>query len=463
MPDHSSLSEEPLGDAPAPSDNPPAHHPGKATTLIVIWFLVLLFGPYFTLFGLRIRADHLLMPLIAATCIFQGWRRERKIYVPLWILPILLLMATAVLSTALSCTRGEYEFSMRVFLAGLESHARIVMIILAAAQLKRGSIRMPTVLAALGVAAFLLACLAILQVYPDEIWASTLARKMSIALYEGPHSSRGSSVVVQCLTRTDKRAVASLYHPGNCALFFCTVMPFLVFTEHFRRVVRRMYVPALVTIVLGWSLTISEGFIAGLPLLMVYAAWRRRWRPLAYLVFALAVTVPLVVIISSYAKRSFTEHIFQNSPTDYYNVYFGSKFGRLGSENSPAAQPTKETPVRTPPSGYLDDAFATIRRRPVIGVGYVPDSKAGDSMIVHLMVVSGTVGTAAFAVFITGFAMSIIRRMRSVDSHTRHAYHAYLLVLFMYVVFGIAFPTFVQDRAGDVFWWMGALLGLTTV
>ena len=137
------------------------------------------------------------------------------------------------------------------------------------------------------------------------------------------------------------------------------------------------------------------------------------------------------------------------------------KFGRLAVESVSAAQ-AGAAPAAVQSRAYLADAFDTIRQHPIVGVGYVPDAKAGDSMVVHLLVTCGAIGAACFVLLILNLGLLLLQSLRIAPPEQQPLHHAFLIVFMAYAAFSITFPTFIQDRSADIFWWMGSILALNT-
>ena len=108
--------------------------------------------------------------------------------------------------------------------------------------------------------------------------------------------------------------------------------------------------------------------------------------------------------------------------------------------------------------GYLTEAVDVLKKWPIIGVGYVSNVSSGDSMFLHCMIRGGIVGSIFFLIFLILVIRQVILRGKGDDSETKALREAWVFVAVIFLVGGVGFPTFIQDRTGDVFWLTGALL-----
>jgi hypothetical protein len=79
---------------------------------------------------------------------------------------------------------------------------------------------------------------------------------------------------------------------------------------------------------------------------------------------------------------------------------------------------------------------------------------------VHVLVRGGALGLVLYIAFIFHMAAAVYRANRK-NPETRPFAVAWILACAIFFIGGAAYPTFIQDRSGDVFWWLGALLLFT--
>jgi len=201
-----------------------------ATFWMILWFFIVLFGPYFPVFArVPLRLDHFLVPIIGTGILSFHILKRRPLQIPWFFYPLVGFIAVAGIATLLSLNEGVFFIKVLPFLAALENHLRIGLIILCGGILcQKYSFSNETLFRALFFAGVVLSVFGILQVETRLEWIHACVRKLSVDWYAGRHD-RATSIVELCM---GKRAVSTFYSPGNDALFCLFLAPFILLTKN---------------------------------------------------------------------------------------------------------------------------------------------------------------------------------------------------------------------------------------
>ena len=427
------------------------------TIWVIIWLIIIFFGPYVH-FGISFRIDHLLLPILFLASLYIYVKKGKFVFLPVYMIPLLLFLIIVTCATLATLKTGEYPFHLSFGLGDFENHLRIVMYGFIFWIVSRFyEIRLQTILLFTFWMGVILSLFGILQtittgisVVDQFIW------DLSLMLYEGQHI-REKGAVELCLRI---RAMSTFYTPGNFGLFLGLVCCFYCFyTELFS--MRKFYnIAGFFILVTAGIFTISKVFLGFYLLVLAGMLWRKAYLKCLVLLLIFVISFLIVGKFNPYATHVYKINIKSVlKPVMLYNTWLGSRFGKI-----PEVQETKSEWTDLPAivtgkteldtsrigTGYLDDYPRIIENHPIIGVGYVL-VKSGDSMLNHLVVRGGGLGALCFLLFL--FFLS--RRLFSVIQQAEHRNslrNAFTICFAGFLIGGVAFPTFIQDRSTDAFW-----------
>jgi hypothetical protein len=418
------------------------------TNYLIFWILIVLFGPYFT-YKIPIRLDHIALPLIFIYLFIKNIKTCNNIKeLPIIILPIIFFILIVLIATIFTLKSGEYPFHLSFGLGDLENHCRIAMYVFIIYFLSKDYyIDISKIFEIVFWMAVILSVFGILQAVSSfgikEI--DKLIRSISLLLYEGQHL-RGKSVVELCL---GIRAVTTFNTPGNFGIFLGIVCSFFFFRPEQFKFKHIHYFIGIFVINLAGFLTISKSFMGFYFILLCGLILKLKYKRVVLLIAIFMVSYISMAKLSPYA-----EHVFKVngmsvlSPVQFYNVWLGPRFGKIkikiNNDYNIDDSRYSYNDYSDIGEGYLTDFKKILKDHPIIGVGYVL-VKSGDSMLNHLIVRSGILGSILFTLFL----MLIFRKIYLEKSE----YTVFLIIIFTtFLIGGIAFPTYIQDRSGDLFW-----------
>ncbi len=455
------------------------------TFLLFAWLTLVLCGPYISMDGLPLRLDHFLFPSAGVLILIWLLWKQKSFCVSKPLVFFSVFVGFVFISTALVFKNPEFYFKRISLLADLENHLRIALILWICAAFSRiYEISVPSLLKALFWVCVLLAFFAVLQVWqkPDAIQPFYQAvKKFSVDWYSGRHS-RGINLVECCV---GYRAVSTFYHPGNLALFCVLVGSIYLLVKDRLGLHPLIYWGGLFVIWLGAAQTLSKGFLGGIFFLGMYLLLHRRWVHFVRFTILILMVFGASFRLSDNVTILFMKYFKNTTMIGIYNLALGPRFGCI--ENPPllqnqsisitepqtftkpqvlsaftsASAHTLEVPKKIWGEGYLSDSMKVIKTHPWFGVGYVSNVSAGDSMVVHLLVRGGILGSALFTFFLVMMAMQVWKKRNLKDPQDICIRESWILCASFFFISGIAFPTFIQDRTGDLFWWIGGLLVVT--
>ncbi|MBN2145438.1 MAG: hypothetical protein JW774_12550 [Candidatus Aureabacteria bacterium] len=429
---------------------------------IIIWFFILLYGPYVPLFNVPVRLDHFLVPLAGLVLLFYSVKK-RENPVPSYLYPFLGFILTGFISTFFSVRTGLFHVETVSFLADTEAHLRIVIIVLVFRTLVRQqNIDLKRIVKILFLAAIPLAIFGFLQIVFPRNEDILKIGPFTEWLYTGRHSR--ISVVAACV---GVRAVSTFYHPGNFSLFCCLIVILALLSGKSIGLTQKKFFSGLMCIMIGWGSAISKGFLGGVFFLAPYLLVRKKFLPLKQLLLALVFTLLILSKVSPYSMLCYKGYLMPQSMISYYNIFFGSRFGHIelkktvpdNNENayeSDEISDKDQTALFIFKRGNLNDSIDVFKKHPLSGSGYSTNVKSGDSMMIHILVRGGLLGSFLFIMFIFMFAKKIFDNGRKKEDSSLH--ESWIVAVILFSIMGILFPTFVQDRTSDVFWTLGALL-----
>jgi hypothetical protein len=472
---------------------------------ILGWLLLLCFGPYFPVFGVPLRLDHFLFPTVGMLVWIGCCLKAHRCRVPPVLAAYLGFLAAAAAGTCIALPKEEFYILPVPFFAALDNHLRIVLIVLLAAALSvRNRIDVRRIVKGVLIASGVLAVFGYFQVSEVPTRAHEFTEWLTKAAYCGRHRE-GAKAIPELLLRI--RAVSTFYLPGNFSLFCSLALVFLTVAKDrlgFSNIVR---LPLLFLVVTGLFFSASKGFFVGLGVLALYLFFRKKWARLLEISVMLLVASVISSTFAPSPARFYKSYLMPDNYYVWYNQVVGTRFGEfVRKKNRKSADEEKEQgkardhfdradesgaendgklPVeierqrrKTPKGeeegkknestgyrfsfekGNLSKALKTVSANPVFGTGYVSNVDYGDSMLVHVLVRGGALGLVLYIAFIFHMAAAVYRANRK-NPETRPFAVAWILACAIFFIGGAAYPTFIQDRSGDVFWWLGALLLFT--
>ena len=486
------------------------------TNGIIIWFLVMLFGPYLRWSIVPVRLDHVIFPTLGCGIILYAWWRYRRFAIPKLLYPLIGFMAVSAIATVIAVYSGPFYIRTMPFLAGIENHVRILLIFLIVASFPRqSSIDLTRILHVLFLAAVILGIFGIMQTLWNVLWI----KDVSVYLYEGRHD--GPIGITELCIRT--RAVSTFYGPSNFGLFSALVTIFAILGKDHFKFPKAIYLSGLFIIVFAGIQTMSKSYLGAVAGFVVYLLIRKRLRVALLVLVLFSSSLYITLYVNPYGGNAYLTILAKVvDPFALYNETLGKRYGILtlsedgkgqeedaivifeedgaikkailvigrylnlkalleyienvispivkyfGDEGGAIRQKNVvvqkvDTAVEKPifvayDLGYLNSSAEVIMDHPVFGVGYVSNVNSGDSMLVHLLVRGGVVGCLYFLIFI----ILLVRRVGLVGEvirgDTKWICEAWMVTASIFLIGGIGLPTFIQDRTGDIFWWLGALL-----
>ncbi len=474
---------------------------------ILFWLLLMIFGPYVPFMGTFLRLDHFLFPTVGTGIFIFFSFKNRKIIIPKVLYYFFGFLFIAFVGTLIAVSKEEFHIRLVPFIAGLDNHLRIVLIfLLVGIFVEREEIDSMLIIKGLLFSTVFLSLFGYFQVSIVPRCIYDFTEKISINWYSG-RSDRG--INMPYLLR-QIRAISTFYLPGNFAIFTSMMLSFLIIPKDKLKLLKSVYYILLFFIVLGLYFTASKGFFMGIGIVSIYLAVTKKWMR----IIELSLMIFLVFLLSTYYGKAPTKYysafIKADSISALFNRALGERFGKINQnaikckkilkrqENNENQKIKKEINFKSNiksdqvkiikhieinknlnqsvsmennkrlqkqkfifEKGNLSKSLKVVAKNIWYGVGYVSNVDYGDSMVVHLLVRGGILGVLLFVVFIIKLCV-VIYKKNILNENLQSLSAAWIVTCMVFFVSGIAYPTFIQDRSADVFWWLGAILALSS-
>lgn len=410
-----------------------------------ILFLILLFSPYIVkdVPPFRdIRFDHILLLLMGLRIILSG-----KVFRLAEFIPFTLMFLIFLCSTFISSISGTFSPSMALFINIIEWYGRgfIILLFLKSFNVWFGEEEVINLFKVVIFASLLINVIALCQLISpfDQVVNPFLTKYYSGTFVDG------RSYIY--LTLGQGRAVSILAGTGTAGLYALLVFSLLLFLgPNLLKIRKIVYWGLLAQSLVGGLLPLSKAFILGVPIVLLTYCLRlnvTRIIKLGFIVLGFCIVAYGGLAYmnlqkhASYAKTSMRR---LTSPDLIYAATFGPRFSE---------------------DGALDQTMDTIKENWLIGVGVVSGIRLCDSQWVPLLVFGGIAGLTCYVWYIIIAARLVFRRKGLIQRNMiagRQIFIFYLTIFFIYILFGIGSPTFSQDKTGDFFWILTAVLSRFT-
>lgn len=453
------------------------------TGIITFVFGVMIFGPYFKIYSLPLRIDHFLFPLIFFYALYIDCKELKNIKLPNALKIYIVFVFFNLLSTIAALYKGGFFLSLIPFFGLLEGHARIFIILYSMhVFLKKYTINFDKVINWLMIFSVIIALFGIFQVFNEIKWANNLAVWLSVNFYVG-RFTREKTIVDLCL---NIRSFATFFSPSNYSLYSMFVFFIIIYMRKFLKLKPFIFISIIFIVLLGWALSISKGFLGGIILALFFLFYRKKWRELLLLIVVLIPIWGSIKIISPYADNCYTTYIKSKNFDEFYNRYFGPRFGYLitkgknvrvetsvleitdsnKNQNNSGYEKSEALSFITGGKndkkfflkGYLDKSIEVFKKNWIYGVGYSSNVSSGDSMFVNLFITGGIIGTALFIFFLFQFLKILYIKYNLYNDYVRNLSEVWIFSSLCFFIMGLLLPTFIQDRTADIFWILGGLL-----
>ncbi len=430
---------------------------------ILYWLFLIVLGTYAVIFTIPLRLDHLLFPFLGMGILIYSIYKYKKFEFSNVLYWYLAFLAIAVTGTIIAISSGQHFIRLVPLLSAVESHLRILLIFLVVAALcKHENIDFSLIIKGLILISIILSIFGFLQVSRHPQVLHDLARNITLYCYSG-RSDRGVSIAGLL---TGIRAVSTFYMPGNFGLFCSLIISFMLIGKRSLNFHYLIYYPVLFLTILGLFFSGSKAVFSSLFVLMSYFIITRKWKVIISVIVGIALSLSIAGLFSEHLLSGYKTYVNQKSFISFYNKFLGKRFGAFAKEqnNGTIKNPSdlcnknsgKDIQYKFEP-GNLNKTFEVIYKNLFFGVGYVSDVNYGDSMIIHLLVRGGVTGFLLYLIFLYKLCLLIYKRNKDEPLMCEYS-NAWIVSCAIFIVAGIAFPSFVQDRTGDVFWCLGALL-----
>ena len=407
-----------------------------------ILFLILLFSPYLVkdVPPFRdIRFDHILLLLMGLRIILSG-----KVFKSAEFIPFTLMFLIFLCSTFISSISGTFSPSMALFINIIEWYGRgfIILLFLKSSNVWFGEEE-------------------IIKLFRIVIFASVLINLIALGQLTSPFNQYinpfltkyysgtfGSDVSYIDIVLKQGRAVSIFSQTGTAGLYALLVFTLLLFLDpQLLKMPKMIYWGLFAQSLIGGYLPLSKAFTLGVPIVIVIYFLRSNIKRKAKMcliligIFAIAygsilknTATPIHGMFAKGGIRMIT------SPNQIYDVTLKPRFGK---------------------GAALDKTMDIVGKNQLLGVGVVSGIRICDSQWVPLLVFGGIAGLTCYAWYIIIAARLVFRRKDFIQRNMiagRQIFIFYLTIFFIYILFGIGSPTFSQDKTGDFFWILTAVL-----
>ena len=408
-----------------------------------ILFLILLFSPYLVkdVPPFRdIRFDHILLVFMGLRIILSG-----KVFRSAESIPFVLMFLIFLCSTFISSISGTFSPSMALFINIIEWYGRgfIILLFLKSFNVGFGEEE-------------------IIKLFKVVIFASVLINIIALCQLTAPFDQyvnpilskyySGSAESYIRLTLMGRRAVSILAGTGTAGLYALLVFTLLLFLGPKLLKMRKVvYWGLLAQSLVGGFLPLSKAFMLGVPIVLLIYCLRLNVTRIIKVGF-----IVLVFCIVSYCGLTYMN--FQTHAS-YVKTY-------MRTLTSPDLIYAATFTPRFGEGRALDQTMDTIKKNWLVGVGVVSGIRLCDSQWVPLLVFGGIAGLTCYVWYIIIAARLVFRRKGFIQRNMmagRQTFIFYLTILSIYILFGVGFPTFSQDKIGDFFWILTAVLSRVTI
>ncbi|EKD27359.1 MAG: hypothetical protein ACD_79C00742G0003 [uncultured bacterium] len=286
------------------------------------------------------------------------------------------------------------------------------------------------------------------------------------------------------------------------------MLTFLLAARKYLKLNIILYYIILLALVIGLFFSGSKGFFTGTIIIFSYLIFKTKWREILEFLLILSLVFFLAKSYTNTLIRYYESYFKNTTIITFYNKTLGKRYGEFyekteenikeienfrkmklmnsqkeatkeNNSNSLGIKETTQAKEKTSEvlpkekeikidgkdyrfnfeDGNLSDALKVVYSHFLIGVGFVSNVNYGDSMVVHLLVRGGIIGIC----FYLGFLFVISRELYKTsftDAQSKAFSEAWIVVCIIFLTGGLAYPSFVQDRTGDIFWWLAAILAM---
>ncbi|MBW2645780.1 MAG: hypothetical protein JRE23_06325 [Deltaproteobacteria bacterium] len=406
-----------------------------------ILFLILLFSPYLVkdVPPFRdIRFDHILLLFMGLRIILSG-----KVFRSAEFIPFVLMFLIFLCSTFISSISGTFSPSMALFINIVEWYGRgfIILLFLKSSNMWFGEEEIIKLFRIVIFASVLINVIALCQLISpfDQVVNPFLTR-----YYSGTFGNNQSYIYI---LMGQGRAISILAQTGTAGLYALLVFSLLLFLgPNLLKMRKIVYGGLLAQSLVGGFLPLSKAFILGVPIVLLIYCLRlnmTRIIKLGFIVLGLCIVAYGGLGYMNLQKHaSYANGSVQMlaSPDLIYAATFGPRFGE---------------------GSALDKTMDITKKNWLIGTGVVSGIRLCDSQWVPLLVFGGIIGLTYYIWYIITAVWPIIKRKGFIQRNViagRQILIFYLTIFFIYILFGIGSPTFSQDKTGDFFWILTAVL-----
>jgi len=462
----------------------------SASIAILGWFLILCFGPYFQFDIAPLRIDHFVYPLLGTLLLIILTFKNKKIIIPSCLYIIFAFLLISFIATYFAIMQEGFHISKVPFLAALDNHLRVVLtFLLVSALTYKNKINIQWLLKWLIIFSAMLSVFGFFQVYDGWDAIHKLVERISIDYYSG-RSDRGVSIP-KLLMRI--RAVSVFYLPGNLALFMSLVLSLLIFARKSLNFNRYMYYILLTLNMIALVYSGSKGLFVAIFFFILILGILKKWQTLNRVILIITISLLIGYNYSHSLTRMYLSYVDFKDIRVLFNKSLGQRFGKFHVDKpkqlenqtkktvnksvdttnlhkSSDIQPQTKSDIIDKTAvkkkfefndGNLSSALKVVNRNKLIGVGFVSNVDYGDSMLINLLVRGGIIGVILYLFFI--IVVSIKIYLYNKNLNTKEYALAWIVCTLIFTVSGIAYPSFIQDRTTDIFWWIGALLMMNPV
>jgi hypothetical protein len=419
--------------------------------MLFILIIAILFSPYLPpvpIIGAKIRVDNVIVPFTAVFVFLRATMGGRiavnKIVSFYFAFLIWLLLMTFITN---SFTSGDQRIPFATYLAGIDAYSRPLFLLFIASNVIVNKADFLKLLKVVLVSSAILCIIAIMQLIPKT---ATLVNKYIILFYDNGRSGN----LIQ-LTLAGGRAMSIFGQVGTFGMFCLLCFALIEGQLLGARILKSNFTLLLLFVlvfaggVISGSKVFSGGFLFLIAFLILRTDVLKNFLRIRYVFLVMPIlTVGFIYLQDAFSTpfSSFFSRVAVFDASVLYERYLSSRLGELGGDITQAKL-------------YRTGAWDTFLDHPIAGVGFGGIGKTTDSFLLGILVMGGIVGGILY-LFSIG---ALLRRLRIVIAKCPDLSIAILakIMFFLTVIFligSIGFHTFIQDRAGDLYWLITGLL-----
>ncbi|MFN2383274.1 MAG: hypothetical protein ABR559_03310 [Gemmatimonadota bacterium] len=420
--------------------------------LVLAIALIVLLDPYLPQFGPlagRVRADSFLLPLVALWMLVRDAMSGRLTLIrplALYVAFIAWLLAVTVATLGYP-PKGFSPAPLVAIVAGTENYLRPLFLLLIATKSRTTREDLVVLTRVMVVLAIPLCAIAFLQLYPPT------ASQTNDIIYRLFSNERQGERTAQLFANVigGGRVQSIFGQPGTFGQFciFIVGLHLAQWLGRLRLISRELYLTSFALALLGGVFSGSKVFFGGIIMLGVFLPLmtplvRRVATPksvLLLLLFVLGLGVVGKLMLEDHAIRRVTSSF---SVAKAWETYSAGRFNTI----EPGGR-FKRLDPKVIRSGALD----VIRAYPATGLGLKVVNRTVDSFWIGLLAMTGVVGTILYGVFLLAvLARLYVRSGRGGDPVAAPLARQLIFLTLIFAAAALGFHTFIQDRAGDIYW-----------